>query len=76
MHPDWQQKARDELLHISANRPLDFEAINQLKIVSSFVYPPNLESVLVFDFKKCDFMHRLEDFSIKFISFYVADEVL
>lgn len=35
MHPDWQEKARDEVLHICADRTvLDFEAINQLKIVS------------------------------------------
>jgi cytochrome P450 len=34
MHPDWQEKARDEVLHVCADRTLDFEAINQLKIVS------------------------------------------
>ena len=34
MHPDWQQKARDEVLHICAKRTPDFEAINQFKIVS------------------------------------------
>ncbi|GLT53467.1 hypothetical protein SLA2020_267350 [Shorea laevis] len=38
MYPDWQEKARDEVLRICANRPLDFEAINQLKIVSMILY--------------------------------------
>jgi cytochrome P450 len=37
MHPDWQQKARDEVLHICAKRTPDFEAINQLKIVSFLI---------------------------------------
>lgn len=41
MYPDWQEKARDEVLRICANRTFDFEAINQLKIVSSFVHGPN-----------------------------------
>ncbi|XP_059454567.1 cytochrome P450 CYP72A616-like [Corylus avellana] len=38
MHPDWQQKARDEVLQICAKRPLDSEAINQLKIVQMILY--------------------------------------
>ncbi|XP_059455349.1 cytochrome P450 CYP72A616-like [Corylus avellana] len=38
MHPDWQQKARDEVQHICAKRSLDFEAINQLKIVPTILY--------------------------------------
>jgi len=38
MHPDWQQKARDEVLHICAKRTPDFEAINQLKIVPTILY--------------------------------------
>ncbi|GMY29058.1 cytochrome P450 72A397-like [Fagus crenata] len=46
MHPNWQEKARDEVLRISAKKTLDFEAINHLKIVSMVLnevlrlYPP------------------------------------
>ena len=34
MHPDWQQKAREEVLLLCGNRAPDFNAINHLKIVS------------------------------------------
>ncbi|GMY29050.1 cytochrome P450 72A397-like [Fagus crenata] len=46
MHPNWQEKARDEVLRISAKKTFDFEAINHLKIVSMVLnevlrlYPP------------------------------------
>uniref|UniRef100_A0A2N9ES92 Cytochrome P450 n=1 Tax=Fagus sylvatica TaxID=28930 RepID=A0A2N9ES92_FAGSY len=46
IHPNWQEKARDEVLWISAKKTLDFEAINHLKIVSMILnevlrlYPP------------------------------------
>uniref|UniRef100_A0A7N2KTW4 Uncharacterized protein n=1 Tax=Quercus lobata TaxID=97700 RepID=A0A7N2KTW4_QUELO len=36
MHPDWQEKARDEVLQICGKRPLDFEAISHLKIVDLY----------------------------------------
>jgi len=35
MHPNWQEKARTEVLENFGKRTLDHEAINQLKIVSS-----------------------------------------
>lgn len=41
MHPNWQEKARNEVLHMCAKRTLDLEAINQLKMVSSFLNAPN-----------------------------------
>lgn len=34
MHPDWQQKAREEVLLLCGKRAPDFNAINHLKIVS------------------------------------------
>ncbi|GMY29054.1 cytochrome P450 72A397-like [Fagus crenata] len=46
INPNWQEKARDEVLRISAKKTLDFEAINHLKIVSMVLnevlrlYPP------------------------------------
>jgi cytochrome P450 len=52
MHPNWQEKARDEVLRISAKKTLDFEAINHLKIVSSFLNVPKcLQSFLFFNKK-------------------------
>ncbi|RDX71573.1 hypothetical protein CR513_49062, partial [Mucuna pruriens] len=38
MHPDWQEKARAEVLEIFDKRPPDFEGINHLKIVSMILY--------------------------------------
>ena len=35
MHPTWQQKAREEVLHTCGMNTPDFESINHLKIVSS-----------------------------------------
>ena len=34
MHPDWQEKARREVLEIFGKRAPNFETINRLKIVS------------------------------------------
>lgn len=34
MHPDWQQRARDEVLRTCGKNTPDTESINQLKVVS------------------------------------------
>lgn len=34
MHPDWQEKAREEVKKVCQNKTLDYEAISHLKIVS------------------------------------------
>ena len=52
MHPNWQEKARDEVLRISAKKTLDFEAINHLKIVSSFLNVPKCLLSFYFSLKK------------------------
>ena len=38
MHPNWQEKAREEVLQLCGKKMPDIEAINRLKIVSTF--PP------------------------------------
>ncbi|XP_020236595.1 cytochrome P450 CYP72A219 isoform X1 [Cajanus cajan] len=38
MHPDWQEKARAEVLGIFGKKAPDFEGINHLKIVSMILY--------------------------------------
>ncbi|XP_020236597.1 cytochrome P450 CYP72A219 [Cajanus cajan] len=38
MHPDWQEKAREEVLEIFDKSEPDFEGINHLKIVSMILY--------------------------------------
>jgi len=39
MHPDWQEKAREEVLQICGKRTPDIDSIKQLRIVStSFVH--------------------------------------
>jgi len=38
MHPNWQDKARAEVLEICGTKTPDLEAINRLKIVSKFEY--------------------------------------
>lgn len=37
MHPNWQDKARAEVLEICGTKTPDLEAINRLKIVSKFI---------------------------------------
>lgn len=37
MHPDWQEKAREEVLLICAKKEPNFEAVGHLKIVSSLL---------------------------------------
>ena len=44
MHPNWQEKARE--------KTLDFEAINHLKIVSSFLNVPKCLLSFSFSIKK------------------------
>nr|UNP59807.1 schizocycline synthase [Camptotheca acuminata] len=38
MHPNWQEKAREEVLQICGKRDPDFEAISHLKIVTMILY--------------------------------------
>ena len=58
IHPNWQEKARDEVLRISAKKTLDFEAINHLKIVSSFLYVP--KCLLSFPFSIKNYLLKLK----------------
>ena len=40
MHPNWQQKAREEVLRLCGNKTPNFDVINHLKIVSTKIpYP-------------------------------------
>ncbi|BAU03568.1 hypothetical protein VIGAN_UM131700 [Vigna angularis var. angularis] len=38
MYPDWQTRAREEVLQVFSNRKPDFEGLNHLKIVSSYYH--------------------------------------
>ncbi|KAK9274975.1 hypothetical protein L1049_022232 [Liquidambar formosana] len=38
MHPNWQEKAREEVLQLCARKDPDFEAISHLKIVNMILY--------------------------------------
>lgn len=38
MHPRWQEKAREEVLHVCGKNSPSFESLNNLKIVSSFLF--------------------------------------
>ncbi|XP_062101692.1 cytochrome P450 CYP72A616-like [Humulus lupulus] len=38
MHPNWQQKAREEVLHLCGKQTPDFDAINHFKIVTMIFY--------------------------------------
>ncbi|KAI4337182.1 hypothetical protein L6164_015629 [Bauhinia variegata] len=57
MHPNWQEKARNEVLEICGRKEPDFEAINRLKIVSMVLhealrlYPPVTH---LFRYTKCE----------------------
>jgi cytochrome P450 len=48
MHPDWQEKAREEVLLVFAKKEPNFEAIGNLKIVSS---PLNLTTFCILQSK-------------------------
>lgn len=56
MHPDWQEKARDEVLRVCGKKTLDFEAINHLKIVSSFLNMPKCLLLLSHNLKLIIFL--------------------
>lgn len=38
IHPNWQQRAREEVLQAFGNEKPDFEGLNRLKIVSTLVF--------------------------------------
>jgi hypothetical protein len=37
-YPDWQERAREEVLQIFGNKKPDYEGLNKLKIVSILMY--------------------------------------
>ena len=39
MHPEWQKRARDEVLQVFGNQTPDFDGLNHLKIVSIYIKP-------------------------------------
>lgn len=47
MHPNWQDKARQEVLDICGTTKPDFTTINQFKIVSSSVHTLSLPLILI-----------------------------
>ncbi|KAK3164840.1 hypothetical protein QOZ80_1AG0025500 [Eleusine coracana subsp. coracana] len=38
MHPEWQDRAREEVLRVWGDKQLDFDGVNQLKIVTMVLY--------------------------------------
>ncbi|KAK9215596.1 hypothetical protein WN944_007601 [Citrus x changshan-huyou] len=46
MHPDWQEKARQEVLQACQNKELDFEAITHLKTIGEISVPSGVDIIL------------------------------
>jgi len=57
MYPDWQTRAREEVLQVFSNRKPDFDGLNHLKIVSLY-YHLDIENHGLSNYYEC-FCNRL-----------------